>query len=61
MPEGPEVRKFADLVNNALVGKPIVSLTARTRKAKIWLSEHPSILNGKRIERVRSWEKYLIG
>lgn len=61
MPEGPEVRRFADLVNTALVGKPIVSLTARTRRAKAWLSEHPGILTGRRIEIVRSRGKYLIG
>lgn len=61
MPEGPEVRRFADLVNSALVGKPIVSLTARTRRAKTWLSEHPDILKSKQIEQVRSRGKYLIG
>lgn len=54
MPEGPEVRRFADSVNAALVGKPIVSLTARTRRAKTWLVEHSGVLTQKRIERVRS-------
>lgn len=61
MPEGPEVRRFADLVNAALVGKPIVSLTARTRKAKIWLLEHPGVLTQKYVQRVQSRGKYLIG
>lgn len=61
MPEGPEVRRFADLVNAALVGKPIVSLTARTRKAKIWLAEHSGVLTQKRISRVGSRGKYLLG
>ncbi|KJH71572.1 Fpg/Nei family DNA glycosylase [Aliterella atlantica] len=61
MPEGPEVRRFADLVNAALVGKPIVSLTARTRKAKIWLLEHPGVLTQKHVQRVQSRGKYLIG
>ncbi len=61
MPEGPEVRRFAQRVNTALEGKPIVSLTARTRRAKAWLSEHSGILTGRRIEIVRSRGKYLIG
>jgi formamidopyrimidine-DNA glycosylase len=30
MPEGPEIRRFADALNQALGGKPIVSLLART-------------------------------
>lgn len=61
MPEGPEVRRFADAVHTALVGKPIVALTARTRSAKAWLSEHPGVLTARRIEQVRSRGKYLIG
>lgn len=61
MPEGPEVRRFADSVSSALVGKPIVSLAARTRRAKSWLAEHPDLLTGRRIELVRSRGKYLIG
>lgn len=61
MPEGPEVRRFADLVHTALVDKPIVSLTARTRRAKTWLLENHGILLQKHIQRVQSRGKYLIG
>lgn len=61
MPEGPEVRRFADALNTALSGKSIVSLTARTRGAKAWLSEHPGVLTDRRIEQVRSCGKHLIG
>lgn len=61
MPEGPEVRRFADALNTALSGKPIVSLTARTRGAKAWLSEHPGVLTDRLIEQVRSHGKHLLG
>lgn len=61
MPEGPEVRRLADSLSEALVGKPIVSLTARTRSAKAWLQEHPGVLAGKTILKVRSHGKNLVG
>jgi hypothetical protein len=43
MPEGPEVRRFADALNQALTGKPIVSLKARTKTASSWEKEHPDV------------------
>lgn len=61
MPEGPEVRRFADMLNAALSDKPISAVTARTRGAKAWLSAHPEVLTARRIEKVRSRGKYLIG
>jgi DNA-formamidopyrimidine glycosylase len=61
MPEGPEVRRFADALNQALTGKPIVSLLARTKTAKAWEKEHPGVLLNKRIERVLSRGKHLVG
>ncbi|AFZ22253.1 DNA-formamidopyrimidine glycosylase family protein [Allocoleopsis franciscana] len=61
MPERPEVRRFADALNQAVGGKPIVSLLARTKTAKAWEKEHPSVLLNRRIERVRSHGKHLVG
>jgi endonuclease VIII len=61
MPEGPEVRRTADRLDAALAGKPIVSLTARTRAAREWLNQHPHVLEGRRIERVRARGKHLLG
>jgi len=61
MPEGPEVRRFANALNQALAGKPIVSLLARTKSAKSWEKEHPSVLLNRHIERVRSHGKHLVG
>src|ERR671933_1597472 len=61
MPEGPEVRRFADALNQALGGKPIVSLLARTKTAKVWEKEHLGVLLNKRIERVLSHGKHLVG
>jgi endonuclease-8 len=61
MPEGPEVRRFADALNQALGGKPIVSLKARTKTASSWEKEHPGVLLNKRIERVLSHGKHLVG
>ncbi len=54
MPEGPEVRQFAAVLNTALSGKPIVAITARTRGAKAWLSEHSGVLTDRVLEKVRS-------
>lgn len=59
MPERPEVRRFADALNQALGGKPIVSLKARTKTAKVWEKEHPGVLLNKHIERVLSHGKHL--
>lgn len=39
MPEGPEVRKYADALDAVLSGRPITSLEARTRDAKAWLKD----------------------
>ncbi|MFB2920365.1 Fpg/Nei family DNA glycosylase [Aerosakkonema funiforme] len=62
MPEGPEVRRFADALDRTLGGKPIVSLKARTKTALSWQKEHPTgVLLNKRIERVLSHGKHLVG
>ncbi|MBD1840955.1 formamidopyrimidine-DNA glycosylase [Coleofasciculus sp. FACHB-64] len=61
MPEGPEVRRFADALDRALGGKPIVSFKARTKTALSWEKEHPGVLLNKRIERVLSHGKHLVG
>ena len=61
MPEGPEVRRHADILDKALTGKPLVALTARTKAAKAWLHEHPHVLEGRCITRVHSKGKNLVG
>jgi endonuclease-8 len=61
MPEKPEVRRFADALNQALGGKPIVSLKARTKTASSWEKEHPGVLLNKRLQRVLSHGKHLVG
>ncbi len=61
MPEGPEVRKYADALNAALSGRAIVSLEARTKDARKWLQENASRLAGRRVKRVVSHGKHLIG
>jgi endonuclease VIII len=61
MPEGPEVRRFADLLDQTLAGQPIVELTTRSKIARQWLHDHPKHLSGKTIESVRSHGKNLIG
>ncbi|MDF2440340.1 MAG: endonuclease [Abditibacteriota bacterium] len=60
MPEGPEVRRYADALNAALCNQPLVAIMARTKAAKAWLLEHPQTLLGRRFERVRSHGKNLI-
>jgi endonuclease-8 len=61
MPEGPEVRKYADALDAALGGRAIVSLEARTKDARKWLQEKEQHLVGRRVERVVSHGKHLIG
>lgn len=61
MPEGPEVRRAADTLHAALAGKPVVALSARTKAARAWLDAHPDAFPGRRIERVWSHGKILVG
>jgi len=61
MPEGPEVRKFADALDAALTGRAIVSFEARTKEARKWLHENEERLRGRRVERVVSHGKHLLG
>lgn len=61
MPEGPEVRKYADALHAALNGRVIVTLQARTREARKWLQENETRIIGRRVERVISHGKHLIG
>ncbi len=61
MPEGPEVRRFADQIDRILADRAIVQLTARTKIAKQWLQTHPNRLQGRKVLRVSSHGKNLIG
>ncbi|HKG45562.1 MAG TPA: DNA-formamidopyrimidine glycosylase family protein [Pyrinomonadaceae bacterium] len=61
MPEGPEVRKYADALDAALTGRAIVSLEARTKEARKWLEENEQRLRGRHVKRVISHGKHLIG
>jgi len=61
MPEGPEVRKYADALDEVLSGRVILSLEARTREARKWLEHNEQYLIGQRVERVVSHGKHLIG
>ena len=61
MPEGPEVRKYADALDAALTGRAIVSLEARTKDARKWLHENEQRLIGRRVKRVVSHGKHLLG
>ena len=61
MPEGPEVRRYAGQLHAGLAGQRIFALTARTRAARAWLAEHDGAFDGRRVERVCSRGKNLIG
>ena len=61
MPEGPEVRKYADALDAALTGRAIVSLQARTKDARKWLQDNEPRVVGRRVERVISHGKHLLG
>jgi hypothetical protein len=49
MPEGPEVKKFADQLASALKNKYIITISARTKKSREWLEKHPNLLHGKKL------------
>jgi formamidopyrimidine-DNA glycosylase len=61
MPEGPEVRRYADALAAVLEGERIASVMARTRGARAWLEARPGALDGRVVERIRSHGKNLIG
>src|SRR6185369_8359098 len=61
MPEGPEVRKYADALDAVLTGRAIVTLEARTKDARKWLHDNEPRLRGRRVERVISHGKHLLG
>lgn len=61
MPEGPEVRKYADALDDVLSGRVIVSLEARTKDARKWLEQNHERVVGQSVERVVSHGKHLIG
>ncbi len=61
MPEGPEVRRHADLLDAALRGQRLRQVEARTREAKAWLAAHPGIFEGRRVQSVWSKGKQLVG
>ncbi len=61
MPEGPEVRKYADAVHAVLAGQVITELRARTRVAKEWLRENEDRVLGRRVLKVVSHGKHLLG
>lgn len=61
MPEGPEVRKYADALDEVLRGRIILSFEARTKDARRWLDHNAEQIIGRRVERVVSHGKHLIG
>ena len=55
------MRKYADALEAALSGRAIVSLQARTKEARKWLHDNEPRLIGRRVQRVVSHGKHLIG
>ncbi len=60
MPEGPEVRRYADLLHETLSNQPLCAMMARTKQAKAWLLEFPDALLGPRVSRVWARGKNLL-
>lgn len=61
MPEGPEVRRYADLLAEKLEEQPLAGLWTRLKIGKTWLATHESEIVGQKIKRVRSHGKHLLG
>ena len=61
MPEGPEVRRYADLLDANLAGEKLLDLTTRLKIGKAWLAENKPKIVGQKILQIRSHGKHLIG
>ena len=61
MPEGPEVRRHAVALDEALRDCPLRYVTARTRAAKEWIAQYPHVLLNKHVLSVRSHGKNHFG
>ncbi|MDQ4123621.1 MAG: hypothetical protein M3209_19455 [Acidobacteriota bacterium] len=61
MPEGPEVRRYADLLASNLEEQTLVNLWTRLKIAKAWLAERESEIVGQKILKIRSHGKHLLG
>jgi formamidopyrimidine-DNA glycosylase len=61
MPEGPEVRRYAEAIARAIEGEPILDISARTRAARAWLEARHIDLVGRVVTSVRSHGKHLVG
>lgn len=60
MPEGPEVRRYADLLAANLEEQTLDGLWTRLKIAKQWLAENETEIVGRKILRVRSHGKHLL-
>jgi endonuclease VIII len=61
MPEGPEVRRYADELASVLVPKKIIDIAARTKSARAWLHEHRTELIGRKVSAITAHGKNIIG
>lgn len=61
MPEGPEVRRYADLLARNLNGENLLHLSTRLKIGKAWLAGNLDKIVGQEIVQIRSHGKHLIG
>jgi endonuclease VIII len=61
MPEGPEVRRYADLLASHLEEQTLVGLWTRLKIAKAWLAARETDIIGRKILKIRSHGKHLLG
>ena len=55
------MRRAADTLHDALAGKRVVALSARTKAARAWLDARPHAFVGQTVDRVWSHGKILVG
>jgi DNA-formamidopyrimidine glycosylase len=60
MPEGPEVRRYADLLAANLEEQTLIQLWTRLKIAKAWLAERETEIIGQKILKIRSHGKHLL-
>lgn len=60
MPEGPEVRRYADLLATNLEEQTLTQIWTRLKIAKAWLAERESEIIGRKILKIGSHGKHLL-
>ncbi len=60
MPEGPEIRRYADMLSAALTGQVVRSIEATAAGPRTWLQRNSDLVTNRVVESVRSHGQHII-